>query len=1334
MNLFYIFYDKKVNLFSLISFLLLCLSSNLAAQINSADWELNTATARNLTTLPAIPTTALNTTISIEKFKQQLHSTKQEIQIPNPDGQFETFVIEPTDIVASEVAHLYTIKTFKGYKKDDPTVLFAGDISNNGFHAGIYAGENSYFIEPANTTPNTANQLKVYYKRESKANKVQCLVEKAVRQVVPANQANKRSAPTLKRNFRLAVVATGEFGQAFGGSPYSTTNVLNALASGVNLINPIYLRDLGVDFTLVSTAALVFDNPDTDAFDSDDENGFFQNLSSTIINALGVNGFDIGHAVIWDNIGGLASPGVCDEFAKTEGYSGADGSTTTLWVDYVAHEIGHQFNADHNFVSMECETSVDGLRYEPGEGSSIMAYAGVCGAPVEFANGSDPFFHYASIKTITDFLETISCATTTSTGNDSDPVANAQGDITIPKQTPFVLVGSGTDANDAASNLSYSWEQYDGASDAVSGPPDCNSTNAPLFRFRPPNSTGIRSFPQYTDVLAGNNNMMDWEKLPCAERDLNFSLAVRDNNPTFGRVTNDLMKITVANTGPFAVTAPNGGETLTGNMASTITWTVNGTDAHCSNVDILLSTDGGGTFTVIADATANDGTESVMIPNSASTTARVIVRCDVAGGFRSTSTFYDVSNAAFTITEGTTQVVDIDMDGVAAEDDCDDNNANVGAKQAAGTTCDDGNANTENDQIQADGCACAGTVIPACANNGGDADMDGVCADIDCDDNNANIGAKQAVGTACDDGDANTENDQIQADSCSCAGTAIPTCANNGGDADMDGVCADVDCDDNDATVGEKQPGIPCDDANAQPCSLDTIGLATYLSTLNLTENNDLAFEVKDNNSTFAVLHGTINTNSPNVVQTFIDNYPNVKTLVFMQIPGSADDDANLIASRKLKAQNYTAYLPAVNAYSDDAFIASGGVDMFMAGNVRVIDEGAEVGVHSWSDGTNEATDFPQGNTVHLSYIAYYVEMGFSQQEAEDFYYFTINAATANSIHNMTEAEIVQYKLRRCELITCSTMGGDADMDGVCADIDCDDNDPNIGAKQEVGTTCDDSNANTENDQIQADSCTCAGTVIPACANNGGDADMDGVCADVDCNDNDANIGAKQAAGTACDDGNVNTENDQIQADGCSCAGTVMEITCPAPSNPTAQNSSARSVSITWDAVTSAIGYKIQVRFKGQERWIVTANIPRNKVAVYAPPNKAYEYRIQSVCEDGVSEYSAIFEFMLSSNFKSVVASSRNQEEDKIDLTQYLETTVQLYPNPVKNKLNLQLDLIEKATISIYHTSGLLMNQLEINSGHTIQEFDVSQLETGLYFIKVAEFGKQPISKRFIKM
>ena len=94
------------------------------------------------------------------------------------------------------------------------------------------------------------------------------------------------------------------------------------------------------------------------------------------------------------------------------------------------------------------------------------------------------------------------------------------------------------------------------------------------------------------------------------------------------------------------MSAPNGGENINGNSA--VVWTVNGTDNHCPNIDILLSTDGGMTYTVAANATANDGSEMINFP-TASNSARILIRCDVPGGYRSTSTFYDVSDANFTI-------------------------------------------------------------------------------------------------------------------------------------------------------------------------------------------------------------------------------------------------------------------------------------------------------------------------------------------------------------------------------------------------------------------------------------------------------------------------------------------------------------------------------------------------------------------------------------------------------------------------------------------------------------------------------------------------------------
>ena len=200
----------------------------------------------------------------------------------------------------------------------------------------------------------------------------------------------------------------------------------------------------------------------------------------------------------------------------------------------------------------------------------------------------------------------------------------------------------------------------------------------------------------------------------------------------------------------------------------------------------------------------------------------------------------------------------------------------------------------------------------------------------------------------------------------------------------------------------------------SQVCVPDTNGFAAYLSTLTLNENAPLTFEVPNQASPFAVLHGSIETGTPQTIDNFIAAFPNVTTLVFMQIPGSGDDDANFVAGQKLRNRGYLHYLPRVDAYPDDAFIASGGVDLFIAGVSRVIDMGAEVGVHAWSDGMNEATDFPMNDPVHQPYINYYVSMGMTQQEAQDFYFFTIMSAPAAGIHHMLEAEIVQYKLRLC--------------------------------------------------------------------------------------------------------------------------------------------------------------------------------------------------------------------------------------------------------------------------------------------------------------------------------
>lgn len=172
----------------------------------------------------------------------------------------------------------------------------------------------------------------------------------------------------------------------------------------------------------------------------------------------------------------------------------------------------------------------------------------------------------------------------------------------------------------------------------------------------------------------------------------------------------------------------------------------------------------------------------------------------------------------------------------------------------------------------------------------------------------------------------------------------------------------------------------------------------------NISPSDYGIFSSQDANT--AIADGVIDSNTPEHWDNFIAAFPNTNTMIMKDCPGSIDDEANLEASRKIRIADISIYLPA------DAEIASGAVDMFLAGTKRTREAGSKIGVHSWADGNdNEASSYPVGHAEHQPYIDYYKEMGFSQVDAEAFYYFTINAAPAAGMHWMTYEEIEQYKL-----------------------------------------------------------------------------------------------------------------------------------------------------------------------------------------------------------------------------------------------------------------------------------------------------------------------------------
>ncbi|MEM8856751.1 MAG: alpha/beta hydrolase [Chloroflexota bacterium] len=150
-----------------------------------------------------------------------------------------------------------------------------------------------------------------------------------------------------------------------------------------------------------------------------------------------------------------------------------------------------------------------------------------------------------------------------------------------------------------------------------------------------------------------------------------------------------------------------------------------------------------------------------------------------------------------------------------------------------------------------------------------------------------------------------------------------------------------------------------------------------------------------------AIMEGVIDGTTPDRVDALINDHPDVITIVMQQVDGSADDEANIEAARMVRSHGFNTHVPA------DGEIASGGVDFFLSGVGRTVDAGAQLGVHSWAagDGTTGA-DVPESDPQHKLYLDYYAEMGIPAE----FYWFTLDAAPAESIHWMTPEEIEQYQ------------------------------------------------------------------------------------------------------------------------------------------------------------------------------------------------------------------------------------------------------------------------------------------------------------------------------------
>ncbi len=580
-----------------------------------------------------------------------------QMDLPMPDGSTSLFEIYESSIMADELAAKYPqIQSYKVRGVDDPGASGRIDISPAGFRGMIFTSQGRVFIDPAFRGSQRYKSRGV--EEIGSGTKFSCS-NSAVHLPTSLSSSNKISNRTEGSllEFDLALSATREYVISIYGNDLSNESAAKAatmaeMNTAINRVNEIFERDFGITLKLHQDNDELIELVDNGAFSNGNTNAMLAQNQTWVDSIVGNNDYDIGHVVGYGSAGVAFTEVVCDDSRKAQGATEFSGyRDDSFYIDFLAHELGHQFGANHTFngTSTVCsENRYSSTAYEPGSGSTIMSYAGACDTEMIQAGG-DATFHAGSIAQVNSFVSGVSCFDTNAYGN-NDPVASAGSNYNIPVGTAFVLQGGGSDV-DGGNTLSYQWDQMDTGS-ATNGNTlgDDFGDNA-LFRSYEPQVNADRHFPALGTQLDDVTDLS--EALPWCERELNFRLTVRDN--TSGQATDDVVLSVDENSGPFQITSHNSGDTIhVSSGPVSLEWDVADTDnakVNCTAVDIDLLTfsSAHATYYVnpLVTGTPNDGLASVSIPDKSSTRARFRVSC-------SNNIFYDISDADLTIQDSGT--------------------------------------------------------------------------------------------------------------------------------------------------------------------------------------------------------------------------------------------------------------------------------------------------------------------------------------------------------------------------------------------------------------------------------------------------------------------------------------------------------------------------------------------------------------------------------------------------------------------------------------------------------------------------------------------------------
>ncbi len=570
------------------------------------------------------------------------------MQFPDAKGKLASYRLQRVITMHPELAAKYPgIANYVGYDINNPTKTIRITETPKGIHARLSSNETTSYITPVS---NDGKSYKVYGKNAiiPLTEQPNCLVggkqkiSEGFFSQKSTSKASKAISDGKLRTLRMALVTTAEFSNYYinkdgaenGTDQEKKAAVIAGLNVLLNSLNDLYEREFSISMVLVpDNDKTIFLDTTTDGL-SNNNTGALVDEGNAILNAeIGSDNFDIGHTMGTGG-GGLAyffTP-CSSRNDKGRAVSGSsrpegDGFVFDLW----AHEVGHQFTGDHSFNNFCNDNRSNNSAVEPGSGTTIMSYAGICAPNVQRI--SDHHFHGLSHKQISGFITqrinpSNSCGVTITENNNNAPVIQEIPNYIIPTDTPFVLSAIATDPDNDI--LTYQFDQMD--NEITTAPPTANAQRGPVFRSIFPTTDSYRYFPNINEVLAGNL-APEWEVIPSVSREMNFTVTVRDIRNSLGAQSafRDF-KVNFVKTEPFSVTSQNQNNiTWTTGQQQEITWNVAGTTSNgidTPNVTIILSTDGGQSFdTILATSTPNDGVHSITVPNdAASKNARIMVK------------------------------------------------------------------------------------------------------------------------------------------------------------------------------------------------------------------------------------------------------------------------------------------------------------------------------------------------------------------------------------------------------------------------------------------------------------------------------------------------------------------------------------------------------------------------------------------------------------------------------------------------------------------------------------------------------------------------------------